>query len=196
MRQNLNADYWNTRYLTNDFAWDTGSITTPLKSYFDQLTDKNLKILIPGAGNAHEAEYLVNLGFTDVFVCDIAPAPLENLKKRCPAFKDDHLLLLDFFELQDSFDLIIEQTFFCALDPSLRKKYFTKMAQLLKPGGKLVGVLFDDVLNTDKPPFGGNKSEYLTYIGPSFKISNFEACYNSIKPRENRELFVNLVRNH
>lgn len=31
----------------------------PLKVYFDQLTNKDLKILIPGGGNSHEAEYLL-----------------------------------------------------------------------------------------------------------------------------------------
>ena len=57
----LSQSYWNNRYLENDFGWDTGSITTPLKTYIDGLTDKSLKILIPGAGNSYEAEYLISL---------------------------------------------------------------------------------------------------------------------------------------
>ena len=56
----LSSEYWNTRYVENDFGWDAGEITTPLKTYFDQLKDKSLKILIPGAGNSYEAEYLFN----------------------------------------------------------------------------------------------------------------------------------------
>ena len=110
-------------------------------------------------------------------------------------------MLLDFFKVNDvtsnaveKYDLIIEQTFFCALDPKLRPDYFQKVEELLNPGGKLVGVMFDDKLNTDKPPFGGNKEEYLTYIGSGLKIKTFERCYNSIKPRKDRELFINLVR--
>lgn len=202
MNNDLSAEYWNDRYLNNDSGWDVGSISTPLKTYFDQLTDKDLTILIPGAGNAYEAEYLVNAGFTNVFVCDIAPDALNNLKKRCPKFKTEHLMLVDFFEINTNvsfqnrmtFDLIVEQTFFCALHPSLRKKYFEKMHSLLKPGGKLTGVLFDDILNTDKPPFGGNKKEYLSYINPIFKIRTFETCYNSIQPRQGRELFINLAK--
>ncbi|WP_317897177.1 methyltransferase [Aurantibacillus circumpalustris] len=202
MISKLDEKYWSDRYRNNDFGWDTGAITNPLKKYFDQLSNKEISILIPGAGNAYEAEYLVNNGFTNVYVCDLSEEPLKNLKKRCPAFKNENLLLLDFFKLRQSpfeqsaltFDLIVEQTFFCALNPSLRKKYFEKMSTLLNPGGRLVGVLFDDVLNKDHPPFGGNKEEYLAYIDSSFKIKTFEKCYNSIKPRENRELFINLVR--
>lgn len=194
MSEFLSPEYWNERYLSDDFGWDIGNVSTPLKTYFDQLKNKNLRILIPGAGNSYEAEYLHNTGFKEVYVCDIAKTPLENLKQRCPDIPDDHLLLVDFFELKEKkFDLIIEQTFFCALKPGLRQSYFKKMCQLLAPGGKLVGLLFDDVLNTDKPPFGGNKKEYLGYIR-DFKIQTFEKCYNSIKPREGRELFMNLQK--
>jgi len=131
----LSPEYWNNRYLGNNFSWDLGAISTPLKAYVDQLTNKDLFILIPGAGNAYEAEYLVNKGFTNVYVCDIAPQPLHNLQHRCPVFKAENLLLIDFFELQHlQFDLIIEQTFFCALHPSLRKKILRKIARAFKAG--------------------------------------------------------------
>lgn len=204
---NLDAKYWNDRYLQNDFGWDIGYVSTPLKNYFDQLNNKELFILIPGAGNAYEAEYLVNNGFKNVFVCDLAPEALQNLKKRCPAFKEENLLLGDFFELnlpeqlhRDSersrshFDLIIEQTFFCALNPTLRQQYFTKMHSLLKPGGKLVGLLFNAPLNADQPPFGGDKQEYKHYFNDLFSITTYETAYNSIQPREGRELFINLMK--
>lgn len=39
--------------------------------------------------------------------------------------------------------VLMEQTFFCAINPSLRKDYVAKMHELLAPNGKLVGVLFD-----------------------------------------------------
>jgi thiopurine S-methyltransferase len=196
----LDPAYWSNRYRSNEIAWDAGAATTPLTSYFDQLEKKDLIILIPGAGNAYEAEYLVNKGFSNVFVCDVAPEPLANLKKRCPAFPQEHLLHCDFFELRSGDqvpepDLIIEQTFFCALDPTLRKSYFQKISELLKPGGNLAGVLFDAPLNEDRPPFGGTKEEYLAYIDKKyFEIKRLEPCYNSIKPREGRELFINLVK--
>ncbi len=196
MSHQLDAEYWNNRYLNNQFGWDVGEVSNPLKVYFDQLKNKNLKILIPGAGNAYEAEYLINKGFEHVYVCDLAPEPLKALKKRCPDIKEEHLILGDFFELSNiSFDLIIEQTFFCALNPSLRKTYFEKMHQLIVPNGKLVGLMFNDKLNTDQPPFGGNAEEYKNYFINLFQIKTYEACYNSIKPREGRELFVNLLRN-
>jgi thiopurine S-methyltransferase len=196
LRPVLDPEYWSGLYKNNDAPWDAGGITTPLKTYFDQLDNKNISILIPGAGNAYEAEYLVRSGFGRVYVCDYAGEPLKNLKERCPEIPDDHLLHRNFFELErkNEFDLIVEQTFFCALDVSLRRKYFEKMHELLKPGGKLVGLLFEHDFGREIPPFGGTREEYLGYIGSGFKINVFKPCYNSIRPRAGRELFMNLKR--
>ncbi len=184
--------FWNHKYLSGETGWDIGQVSTPIKEYIDQLSDKNLKILIPGGGNSYEAEYLFENGFNNVFVVDISSIPLKNLAERIPSFPKENLLHADFFELEDTFDLILEQTFFCALDPSLREAYTDKMHQLLKPGGKLVGLLFNIPLNDDKPPFGGNKDEYEKLFSEKFKIEKMETAYNSIPPRARNELFFKL----
>ena len=193
MNQNLNKEYWDTRYNQNQTSWDASEITTPLKEYFDELTNKDIKIMIPGAGNAQEAEYLFKQGFSDVTVLDISRNPLNNLQDRVPGFPSGKLICEDFFKHEDKYQLIVEQTFFCALDPSLRKSYVQKMASLLVPGGKLVGVLFNCEFEGG-PPFGGIKEDYLTLFQPFFKIKTFEICYNSIKPRSERELFIILEK--
>jgi len=190
----LTALYWDKRYQSNDFGWDTGSITTPLREYIEQLNNKNLKIFIPGAGNAYEAEFLFNHEFYNTFVLDFATIPLQNLKARLPLFPESHLIQQDFFEHTKQYDLIIEQTFFCALHPSLRPAYAKHMFELLKPKGKLVGVLFDDELNIDTPPFEGSMEEYEELFKPYFNFRTFESCHNSIKPRAGRELFMILEK--
>lgn len=181
-------NYWEERYQKGETGWDAGAITTPLKDYIDQIKNKELKILIPGAGNGHEFDYLVNNGFTNVHVIDIAPSPLENIVQRNPNYKSN-LIHDDFFNLKEKFDLVIEQTFFCALSPSLRAKYAKKMQEILSSDGKIIGVLFDFPLTSEGPPFGGSKEEYLTLFSPNFKIRILERAHNSIKPRENKELF-------
>ncbi len=194
MMHDLSPSYWNNRYHTNDFSWDLGVVSSPLKAYFDQLKNRALKILIPGAGNAYEAEYLHLQGFKNVFVLDFASEPLLHIKERIPSFNSEHLIHNDFFEHSGQYDLIIEQTFFCAIHPSLRKRYVLHMLQLLKPGGKLAGVLFDDRLHTDKPPFGGSMDEYNPLFFPDFQKLYFDPCCNSIKPRAGRELFILLQK--
>lgn len=186
--------YWTKRYHDNNTSWDLGAPSAPLKDYIDQLIDKSCSILIPGAGNAYEAEYLYNIGFTNVTVIDISEEPLKNIKKRIPAFPDSNLILADFFEHRGHYDLILEQTFFCALHPSLRSNYVKQVHHLLKSAGKLVGVLFTDPLNATAPPFGATKEEYINYFSPLFKFKVLDTCYNSIKPRAGRELFVNLEK--
>ena len=185
----LNKKYWEQKYINNQTGWDIGHISTPIKNYIDQVQNKELRILIPGAGNSYAAEYLWNQGFKNIFILDIAEQPLKNVKNRIKTIPDSHLIQKDFFEFNDTFDLIIEQTFFCALDPILRNNYVHKMSDLLTDKGKLIGLLFDFELTDEGPPFGGSKVEYLQYFSPFFHIQVIESAYNSIKPRMNRELF-------
>lgn len=190
----LDQDFWAERYATGDTRWDLGAVSSPLKAYFDQLMDKELDIMIPGGGRSYEAEYLHRLGFANVHVVDLTGAPFEDLIERCPDFPKDHLHVGDFFTHAGRYDLIIEQTFFCALGPQLRPRYVKRMHELLNPRGKLVGVLFDDPLNTEHPPFGGNEAEYRKLFSPVFTDLSFERCYNSIPPRAGRELWLRAVK--
>jgi len=192
-RRNQEQSYWTTRYEEERIGWDIGHPSTPLKAYIDQLENKEVSILIPGAGNAYEAEYLFHSGFRNVFVMDISSIPLNTFRERNPDFPKEQLLNVDFFEYEGSFDLILEQTFFCSFVPTdeNRSAYAQHMASLLKDGGKLVGLWFDIPLTGDmeKRPFGGNKQLYLKYLAPYFEVLVFEPCYNSIPPRAGSELF-------
>ena len=185
--------YWTRRYQDQSTGWDIGYPSTPLKEYIDQLKDKTMSIMIPGAGNAYEAEYLWKQGFKNIVVVDISKVPLDAFQKRNPDFPASQLLQEDFFKHQKQYNLILEQTFFCSFVPSKenRSAYAKHMASLLKPNGKLVGVWFDIPLTEDmeKRPFGGNKERYLNYLKSYFETITFERCYNSIPPRQGKELF-------
>ncbi len=194
MKEEFNAAYWQNRYQNNQTGWDVGAITPPLRDYFNQMPNTGQRILVPGCGHAYEAEYLYHKGFVHTYVADVAPEPLQRFSARVPEFPQDQLLLQDFFTLQGPFDLIVEQTFFCAIDPGLRPDYARKCAELLAPGGKLVGLLFDTTFAHQGPPFGGNREEYRAYFAPFFEFLHFETAYNSIPPRQGRELFVELKR--
>jgi SAM-dependent methyltransferase len=190
----LDKDFWNNRYVGNQIGWDLGAPSTPLKDFIDTLQDKAIRILIPGCGNAYEAEYLHQQGFTNVFVIDIAPLALKGLQERVPEFPKDHLVLGNFFEHQSEYDLILEQTFFCALNPELRTAYAKKMSELLAPKGKLAGVMFNHELTEKGPPFGGTTKEYSGYFENDFEIKSLAPCENSIKPRLGSELWLELIR--
>lgn len=195
MSNSLDAAYWTNRYLEKNTSWDVGSATLPIKQYLDQiLPDPSLRILIPGAGNAHEAKYAFELGFKQVHVLDFSPVPLQKFLHNCPEFPPNRVLVEDFFEHQGEYDLILEQTFFCAIEPKLREKYAEKMHELLSSEGKLVGVMFSSNFERPGPPFGGTKEEYLQYFKPFFGEIYMEPCYNSIQPRMGNELFVKMKK--
>lgn len=185
----LDADFWQNRYINKDTGWDIGSISRPLKEYFEQLSDTSMRILIPGCGKAHEAEFLHKAGFTNVFVADYAALALEEFAARVPDFPKDHLLQEDFFKLDGEYDLIVEQTFFCAIDRELRPEYVKKMFSLLAPGGILAGLLFNDFEQNEEPPYGGTETEYRKLFEPVFGHISMETSPNSIEPRKGRELF-------
>ncbi len=183
-------NYWDQRYLENRLGWDVGNISTPLKEYIDQLSNKDLKILVPGAGNGYEVGYLFEQGFKYVYAIDISEKPLQDFQEKHPEFPNSQLLVGDFFDLELSdFDLILEQTFFCALLPKYREGYAQKMRQLLKEGGLLAGLLFDFPLTEQGPPFGGNLEMYSSLFSRYFHIRKLERAYNSIPPRQGTELF-------
>ena len=122
-------------------------------------------------------------------VVDIAQQPIEKLKTKGLSCE---LICGDFFEHNRTYDLILEQTLFCAIPPAYRKRYVEKCADLLKQGGKLVGVLFNFPLTEQGPPFGGSKEEYLATFTPYFEIEILEKCTNSEPGRE--EFFIKMIK--
>jgi SAM-dependent methyltransferase len=181
-------DFWSARYKNEQTGWDLGEISTPIKEYADQLIDKSLRILIPGCGRAWEALYLLENGFKNVHVLDFAPEPLEELRNRVGDSSELQMHCVDFFQHTGNYDLVIEQTMFCAIDPAMRDAYVAKVAQLLNPGGKFVGVLFDRSFEGG-PPFGGSKVDYEVLFQRYFSSVIIEPCYNSIAPRMGTEVF-------
>ncbi|TNE70198.1 MAG: methyltransferase domain-containing protein [Bacteroidetes bacterium] len=179
--------YWTEKYLNNATGWDIGEISTPLKEYVDQLVNKEISILIPGCGYGHEAVYLIDQGFKNIHVLDFSPEPLAALVKKVG---DEHVSIHceDIFHHIGSYDLILEQTLFCAIDPSNRDPYIRKIHELLNPQGKFVGVLFNRDF-VSGPPFGGSKEEYELLLTRYFSHVKIEACYNSIEPRRDAEVF-------
>mgnify|MGYP006081386879 FL=1 len=190
--EHLSKNFWESRYEKETTGWDLGEVSSPIKAYFDQVENKSLRILIPGCGNGHEVEYLFNLGFDNVHAMDLAEEPLLNLLKRVPTFPEEHIIFGDFFAFSGEFDIIVEQTMFCAIDPDLRSAYASKCEGLLAENGKIVGVMFN-LEFADGPPYGGSKEEYMTYFD-QFSSVEMEECYNSIEPRQGAELFVKISK--
>ena len=76
---------------------------------------------------------------------------VENLKEKFRNFSNIKIVLGDFFEHKGQYDLVIEQTFFCALPPIMREKYVVEIHKILKDKGLEIGldikVQHEDIFN-------------------------------------------------
>ena len=97
--EKLDASFWDEQYRNNNSIWDLGIVSPPLKAYIDQLKDKNISILIPGAGNAYELNYLLEKGFQNITIVDISKEIIAKLKTQTTIFNKVQLIEGDFFNV-------------------------------------------------------------------------------------------------
>jgi thiopurine S-methyltransferase len=186
---NLDQSFWEKQYKINQTGWDIGYISSPIKQFFDSIKNKEIKILIPGCGYGHEAEYLFLNGFKNISIIDISKTAIKEFKTRVPNFPEKQIFINDFFNHNYKYDLVLEQTFFCAINPKYRMKYVEHCHKILKKNGFITGLLFNQNFKKNHPPYGGSEEEYKTLFKTKFKIIKLEKAINSIKARQGKELF-------
>jgi methyl halide transferase len=190
----IDQNYWDSQYQAQTIGWDLGMVSPAMKMILDKIESKNTAILIPGCGNSYEADYLLNHGFTNITILDISPTLVENLKQKYVDKPHINIILGDFFEHNEKYDYIVEQTFFCALPKALRQRYVWKTNQLLAPKGILTGLLFNREFEVS-PPFGGSLDEYKQLFSNAFYLNKIEPTANSVIPRSNTELTFEFQKN-
>lgn len=189
----LDLAYWEKRHSARDTPWQLPVASPPLVNFMESMSDKKLSILIPGAGTGLEALALAKMGFEQITVLDISPTSISRVKASIPHKWYDNMKFVaqDFFDHSGKYDIILEQTFFCALEPRFRESYIKKCHQLIDPDGMLVGVLFSRKFEGG-PPYGGDSEEYERLFTPHFHIKTMERCHNSYSARLGNELFIQL----
>jgi hypothetical protein len=77
----------------------------------------------------------------------------------------------DFFksDFGRCFDLVYERTFFCAIHPRRWSRYAKRIAELLRPGGKLIGIFFYGS-EPEPPPYPINKEQAGKIFGKYFRL--------------------------
>lgn len=58
------SEFWEDRWASEQTGWDIGSAAPALVEYFKTIKNRDAFILIPGCGNAYEAEWLVENGYS------------------------------------------------------------------------------------------------------------------------------------
>ncbi len=188
-------EYWEKAYQSADMTWDLGE-PTPVFNQWINSERNTLSICVLGAGNGWDALNFAKKGH-HVTAVDFAFSAIKNMRQMAEILAVElDLLHSDIFNIgksyHDAFDIVLEYTCYCAIDPGRRIDYINLVDRILKPEGRLVALFFplDKELNDDGPPFGVNLNSTLNMFSKKFTLNKKEIPNLSIKRRIGREMFV------
>jgi SAM-dependent methyltransferase len=171
---------WNERYLKGDTPWEKGVPAPPLLEFLEK-ADHGIwgvrGVLVPGCGTGHDVRALATRGIPALGL-DLAEEAYRRAAEH-PAVGGESYELGDFLDPDwregKRFSAIWEHTCFCAIHPGRRDDYAAACAELIEPGGCLVGVFF---LNPYDP---GEE-----WSGPPFpsEVEKLDACFSPWFTRE------------
>lgn len=187
----LPAGMWEERYQTGETGWDLGGPPPALVALIEDLGETGLRVLVPGAGRAHDAIAWARAGH-HVTAVDYAPSAVAAAQANAAeAGVQLTVAEVDLFDLPASFigafDLVWEQTCYCAILPKQRDAYVAAMAQVLHPGGRFFGLLWNHG-KPDGPPFDVTPEDVRERFPPAFEVVRTDPVRQSVPSRENEFL--------
>jgi SAM-dependent methyltransferase len=180
-------DFWTVRYAAGKTPWDFGGVPSALKSFLERSSVPG-RILIPGCGSGYEVQAFHAAGY-DVSAIDFSPAAVDQAKQVLGVL-GGRVILGDFFTYdfgERRFDLIYERTFLCSMTPSRWPEYVNRMADLLVPGGRLIGVFLYGQRPSSGPPFPLTDLEANQVFKKHFQLVRSEVVTDSLPLFRNME---------
>ncbi len=188
--------YWSKIYRSEDPGWNLGEPALALQDMMPRLKISKSRILVLGCGDGHDAAFFAQAGHL-VTAVDISPLALERAKKLYGHLENLKFLEADLFklprEMDSSFDVVFEQTCYCAINPSRRQELVKVWNRLLTQDGHLMGVFFA-FEKRQGPPFGGSEWELRRRLKGSYHPIFWGRWQNSVPRRQGKEFFVYLKR--
>ena len=185
---------WEALYQRGFTGWELSRPAPPLASYFESSPPKGSRALVVGCGRGNEARLLAGLG-ARVTAIDIAPTAIEQAKAIASPVPIDYREA-DVFQLRGrppAFDLVVEHTCFCAINPARRDDFVAALADALVPGGALVGLFFAHG-REGGPPFAVTEEELRARFSKAFEIEHLAVATDSVITRRGDELLARFVR--
>jgi methyl halide transferase len=198
------TEFWDQAYRDQRDGWDMG---TPTPVFADILRRNGLDFreiggpdyrqvqtaptaALPCSGRGYDAMLFASHGF-DVTAIDFSSEALSYLHELQPRPERLTLLNADLFDMpastRDSFDLIVEYTCVCAIDPFRRAELVKATHELLRPDGHALMLLFPIDGRAGGPPFAINDGEWKQLMSPYFDLTFECTPSTSVKPRLGRE---------
>lgn len=187
---------WNERYRKGETPWEKGAPAPPLLELLEK-TDPEIwgcgPVLVPGCGTGHDVRALAASGL-HARGLDLAEEAIHRAKVH-PMLGCESYEIGDFLDAGwragKSFSAIWEHTCLCAIDPARREDYAQACAELIPPGGCLVGVFFltpyDPGEESVGPPFPAEVDELDSHFSPWFEREVAWVPKTAYPGREGRE---------
>jgi methyl halide transferase len=190
------AEGWNARYAAGRPPWDLGDAPPALTDLIQSLPASGQRVLVPCAGLGHDALAWAAAGYPTIAV-DFAALAVEGAQEIAQQRGVDLTVLqADLFHLPDtlenSFDIIWEQTCLAALQPKQRGRYFRAMAWALKPEGVFWGLVWNHG-RSGGPPFDITIDLVEKMSAPCFQLDEWRIVDPAMTAR-NTEFLVKLTR--
>ena len=160
------AEFWDARYREAFTPWDAGGVPAALERFLAGEHAAS-RVLLPGCGTAYEARAIAERGH-DVLAIDFSAAALERARELLGEWSRV-LRRADFFadDLGPPFDIVYERAFLCAMPRPHWTRWATRVAEIVRPGGRVIGFFFQSE-DERGPPFGLKAGEIETLLSPAF----------------------------
>jgi len=181
---------WQGHYDSGECPWDLGEVAPPFRRLLEEGRLNPGSLIVPGCGRGHEVLYFARNGF-DVTAVDYTEGAVTTLGERLREQNiQAQVLRQSFFDLDTShdkqYDMMLEQTFFCAIHPDQRADYVATASRILKQGGRLFG-LFYETGEEGGPPFNTTEQNIHDQFSDRFRVFSLEKCDHSIERRQGKE---------
>lgn len=165
-----NTQFWVKKWEVGRLPWDLGGIPPDLVAFLTASQGSPTRVLIPGCGTGYEVKAFHEAGH-DVMALDFS-APAVAHAREVLGNLGDRVVLGNFFKHDfagQQYGLIYERGFLCSLPPARWPDYVARMASLLQPGGRLVG-LFLYGNEPEPPPFPLTEETASALLGGRFRL--------------------------
>jgi SAM-dependent methyltransferase len=181
---------WREAWQEQNTPWDAGSAVPELEMLVEEGALPEGRALIPGCGSGYDVLALAGPDRRALGL-DLAEGAAERFRRLrdergVPAERAD-IATADFFEFEpdEPFDLVWDYTFLCAIEPEQRERWVERIAEVLKPGGLLVTLIFPVARPGEGPvdPDGGGPPYRMT---PDLVMNLLAGTFEKIELREAR----------
>lgn len=162
--------FWTKRWDAGKIPWDLGGVPVALQRFLARPMLQT-RVLIPGCGSGYEVRAFHETGH-HVSAIDLAETAVARAREVLGPLAD-RVILGNFFKhdfAANQYGLIYERGFLCSLPPARWPDYVARMAALIPPGGRLVG-LFLYGEEPEPPPFPLTQDTAAALFRGRFRLS-------------------------